>query len=786
MLRTIFITLAVLVVLIVGAVVALPFVIPTSVIVDRLTAQVETSTGRSFAVEGPVEVSLWPRLTVQVNDVEMGNVPNGQSSYLAQLERLDLDMAIIPLFSGSIEIDRFQLVGLDLALEQLADGTGNWMLGDDPAADPDSATADSSGSDAGGSDGLNNLQLGTFEIVDGRVSYSDLVTGARQVVDDINVTVELASLTSTLSLAGEAVYRGETVTLDVVLDTPASAMDDGSATFDMALSAPALSFTFNGGSDALTSFLLDGALTLETDLSDLAAWLDEVPADLPIDQVALQGTFAGADDGIELSDMRLTADEIVAEGLVGISTLGDVPLISARLGVGPLNLDRFLPPEDTNATAREAPAAGSTGWSDAPIDLSSLRDINLDVVANTDTITVHGVTLGPSQTVLLLQDGRLELQVADTALFGGTVSSALMLDGSASMPTLSLQSTATGIDAEPVLAQFAGTDRFAGTGNLELSVRSSGSTQRQMIGNLLGQAQFLFRDGSVRGINIAGLLRDPASVLRGGASGGPQQETDFAEFGASFSITDGIAQTSDITMLAPLFRVAGAGDIDLPERYINLLLDPRIAATIEGQGGQQEVAGIEIPVIVEGPFDAISFRPDMERLFRSMASDPAAMRQTIEQLRASFGVDGVGELDALLGGLDGAGVPGLDALLGGAGDGAAGTLTDVIGGALGGDGGGTAADQAIQGVLGNALGRGEAGSDVGGTAAEQAIQGVLGNVLGGQQPAQTPSPSLQAPAPTPEPSPAPAPTQLIEGLLGGGGNGGSSAPANPLGGLLRN
>lgn len=753
MLRTILITLVVLVVVVVGAVVALPFVLPTGLIVERVATQVEENTGRSFTVDGPVEVSLWPRLTVQVGDVAIGNAPAGQAPHLARLDRLDLDMALLPLLSGAVEIERFELVGLDLALEQLPDGTGNWMLGGGPTGADGPGPGDRP---RGEREPLQDISLGTFQVVDGRIRYTDLAAGRTELVEDINVAINLADVAAPLRVTGDAAYRGEEVVLDIALTSLASVMATGTATLDVTATAPALSLRFDGQAEELAAMVMEGALSLETDLSDLSAWLgeDRIPGDLPIDRVALEGQVAGSRGGVQLSDMRLTADDIVTEGLIEISTQAAVPQIYARLGVGALNLDRFLPPEQAEPGGADAEAAGPTEWSDSPLDLTGLSAVDLNVVANTDTITIRGVALGPTQVALILTGGELELRWSDTAVFDGTVAGTIGVNAASSVPRLAVQATATGIQAEPVLVQFAATDRFAGTGNLDLAVRTTGASQRQMIDNLLGQARFLFRDGSVRGINIAGMLRDPSTVLSGSGPG-PQQETDFAEFGASFNIVDGVAQTDDITMLAPLFRVSGAGDVDLPQRRVDLLLDPRLAATIEGQGGRQDVAGLEIPVIVEGPFEAIRFRPDVERLFRSMANDPEAMRQTIEQLRSSFGVEGAGEFDSLLGSLEGAGVPGLGSVLGGGGlsGGASGTITDVIEGVTGGDAGGAPAP-AIQGVLEGALGGGQAAPDAD----------------AGSDPA------------------TPAPAQLIEGILGGGSGDGSGggAPANPLRGLLGN
>ena len=95
--------------------------------------------------------------------------------------------------------------------------------------------------------------------------------------------------------------------------------------------------------------------------------------------------------------------------------------------------------------------------------------------------------------------------------------------------------------------------------------------------------------------NAASAFLDPAA--------GEARKTDFAELAGTFKITDGVLANDDMRLRAPALRVDGSGRVNLPKRTINYRIEPKAAATLEGQGGQRDVAGLLVPVIIKGPWD---------------------------------------------------------------------------------------------------------------------------------------------------------------------------------------
>jgi AsmA protein len=218
----------------------------------------------------------------------------------------------------------------------------------------------------------------------------------------------------------------------------------------------------------------------------------------------------------------------------------------------------------------------------------------------------------------------------EIALYGGRGSGQLdvkVVDGT---PRISEQFRLEGLQALPFLRDAADFERLEGTASAEVSLKTRGRSQRELVQNLRGEGQATFADGAIVGINLAEMVRNVTSAFQGG--GGAARKTDFAELSGTFRVRNGILTNDDLWLQAPVLRVAGSGQLDLPQRTVDYRVVPKAATTLKGQGGEREVAGLLVPVIVRGPWDDLSFTPDLGDLARRALEDPEAVREQIEQL----------------------------------------------------------------------------------------------------------------------------------------------------------
>jgi AsmA protein len=174
-----------------------------------------------------------------------------------------------------------------------------------------------------------------------------------------------------------------------------------------------------------------------------------------------------------------------------------------------------------------------------------------------------------------------------------------------------------------------------------MDVNAAGKTVNGMKQSLAGTARLQLRDGAIKGINIAEVLRKAKTALssqQAKAQAAETQKTDFSELSASFAIKNGVAHNEDLDVKAPLFRISGKGDIDIAHSKIDYVTKAAVVATTKGQGGKdlEQLAGLTVPVHLTGPLDNMKYDVDYSAVARDVAK--SKIGETIkERLGQSLG-----------------------------------------------------------------------------------------------------------------------------------------------------
>lgn len=452
----------------------------------------------------------------------------------------------------------------------------------------------------------------------------------------------------------------------------------GLAIPDMPLAPVQTLHLIAGGPDRSIRMTLDGGY-------------DGVPVSLSANVAGIHGVAADAPITV-----RLEADAVpVAARFDGQVTPADPPVITAALDIARLDLDALLPAPPANPGGDAGGDAGGDGaarpapdgWSRAPLELSVLSSIHAAIDLSGQDIRYRGLPITDLAAVVTIADGRADVDVTDMRVSEGKVEAQVIVDATDARARITAETRVIDVQARPVLAAFADMDRLSGRTRFSAEVETSGASQAELVAGLNGAGQLAFYDGVIEGINLAQTLRDIGSLGLG--SGEPGRKTDFSELSGSFTIIDGRLFNRDLKMLAPLVRLSGAGQVDLPPRTLDYDAEAKLVASLEGQGGSDSLAGLPIPISVEGPWHDVRYGIQWDSMFAGLADDPARLADLPAGLReaaAKFGVD--------------LPIPGL----GGEGDaGAAGTaiLNDLLPGVVGNRGqGGAGAPGGEGGILG--------------------------------------------------------------------------------------
>ena len=174
-------TLSLVLILLIAVVVAVATMDPDNY-KGWIADKVKQDTGRTLVVNGSINLTWYPWLGLEVNDLTLGNAPGFGKEPFFHTDFAKFRVKLIPLFHQQYLVDTIQFHGTVINLAKNKDGVTNWadLTGAQPQQQKRAFP-------------LTSLILGGVDIKDARFTWSDASSGSRTQLDKINLKVgELA------------------------------------------------------------------------------------------------------------------------------------------------------------------------------------------------------------------------------------------------------------------------------------------------------------------------------------------------------------------------------------------------------------------------------------------------------------------------------------------------------------------------------------------------------------------------------------------------------------------
>jgi len=671
---------AFLVVLVVIAAIVLPLVIDPNDYKEEIAAEVAKHTGRTLNIEGDLALSVFPWLGLDIGPAQLSNAAGFDDPYMARMKTVQVRVKLLPLLKKQLEVDTVRVNGLELNLARDKDGRTNWAdLSGEPAAEG-KTSAEAEGSDKAG-DGLAGLAIGGIEVVDARLTWDDRMTGARYEVTDLAFTTGVIepdrafdldlnfrvssvqpAIEGRFHLKGNVLLAAGLRAVDVTaasvdLDAAGAAVPGDQVSVSLSsdlfvdldaqtLSLPNLVLETLGlsisGTVAGSGIMSDdpqfsGALAVAQfspreviDKLGLAPVATRDPAVLSQATVSLD--WAASPKFLAASSLNLLLDDTRIDGTARVDSFAK-PAIRFALMVDRIDIDRYLPPESGGETAGQ-PAAGEAagGAGGVPLPLDALRSLNLDGKLEIGKLTAFNLKSSDVVLQVKANNGLLRLNPLGASLYAGQYSGDITLDARKDTPRFSIDEKVSGVQAGPLLQDLSGQDRVQGKADVTARLTGSGVSADAIKQTLNGTTSFSFTEGTVKGVNIAALIRKAQAKLKGQLA--PQEQpnqTDFSVMQGSARVTNGLVSNDDLLLQSPLLRISGKGQVSLPAETIDYTLTTKLVGSLEGQGGKslKELKGVSIPVRVGGTFSKPTYAPDVGGALKEAAK--ARVEEKVEE-----------------------------------------------------------------------------------------------------------------------------------------------------------
>lgn len=389
--RTTLIVLAGLIAVVAAAVAVLLLVFDLNDYKSEIEARLEAATGRQVTVGGDISFALVPEIALSIENVTVAGAPSGSGAPFLQLPRVLASVALGPLASLEVAIQRVRLVRPAIVLESGGDGPASWEI--------------AAGGDGGGASAMS-VSIARVDLEQARIEWRD---GTRRLAfERVDLRLDAGGRDGPFDLRASFLHAGHPWRLDAEIgriSRPQLAVNALLASGEEASVKIAGAVTMAAGGAAFA-----GQVEAEAAHAGLPLTLAGVAADAGAGPpLAADASLSLSTSGVALSDLALRLGESQATGAASFAPRQGGTL---ALAFNHLDLDALLPL--LAAVAGDGNDAGGEPAAALPADL------RLDAELSADAVIWRGAPLRRAHLELALADGSWRLERAEALLPGGT------------------------------------------------------------------------------------------------------------------------------------------------------------------------------------------------------------------------------------------------------------------------------------------------------------------------------------------------------------------------------
>lgn len=547
-------------------------------------------TGREVAIDGDLDVNIlsW-KPSAEVNGLRIGNPAWAGKGRMAEIQRIDVQVELLPLLRGQVILPRLEVTKPNLVLIRDAQGRANWSFKkNEPKGEP-----------------FRMPPIRHFRIEDGRLRFTD--ARRRLTLDAKMEATERQGRTGRgFVLAGDGSINGAPFSLDVTGGPLLNVRPNHPYPFDADVRAGATRITAKGAIPKpfdLGRFTAD-VTARGADLSDLYDLTGVALPNTP--PYRLAGKLSRDNEVWKVAGLGGRVGDSDMSGVLSVDTGGERPFLRGDLKSKLLDFDDLAaifggaPRSGAGETASETQkavgrqlAAQRRLLPDATLNIPRIRAMDADVKYSAASIRAPNFPLRGAMVRVKLDNGLL---VADPLRFDlpqGNIAGVARLDARKNVPVSAIDLRLSRARLEQLIPTGSG-GATPLTGGLVGRVKLSGpgASVREAAANADGEAMLVVPGGEVReafaellGVNVVkglGLLLSK-----------DQSKTDVRCAVAHFQARDGVLRSDRIIFDTEPVLGVGEGTIDLRTE--------RMSLRIAGKPKEARLIRLMAPVTVNGP-----------------------------------------------------------------------------------------------------------------------------------------------------------------------------------------
>lgn len=552
--------------------------------------RVSASTGRTFAINGDLQIHLALRPRIIANGVVMGNAAWASDPNMAKIERLDFKIDLPKLLAGRLHFPEIALSEPHLSLEVAKDGKANWVFTEEDQGKPaefpkiDALTIDR------GSARYRDPRINT----DLAVEMSTRPGSGKEPESMVDVTGKgrYKGMATTIKGSGGALLslRDDNhpypIQANVVMGTTRARVD-GVLIDPLHLKGEQLNFTLEGGDLALL-YPIVGVPIPPTPQYKLTGSLDHKGDVWTFRK--FKGTVGRSDLAGDFSVDRGKRPQLIVANLssknLEMADLGG--FIGAKRGERPSD----VPPPPDKVLPNE------------PFSLEKVRAANADVRFRGERIVTENTPLEKMDAHLIVKDGKVTLAPLDFTVAGGNLVTRIEMDARQQRIATHADITAKGLHLDRLFPDSRFSAASAGTMGGRTKLDGTGNSVAQILGSANGEAALLMDGGAISELllRLSNLdIANAIAVMIGG-----DKQIPIRCLVGNFKAVEGDFKVNALLLETDKVNITGDGNVNFADEALNL----RLAARSKGFS----LVSLRGPIGITGTFKNPTLRPDMGKV----------------------------------------------------------------------------------------------------------------------------------------------------------------------------
>jgi hypothetical protein len=552
---------------------------------EPVSRRVSALTGRSFAIQGDLDVrlSLWPRIVA--HDVVLGNAPWSTDPVMAEVKRIDFRIDLLKLLVGRIDLPELTVSRPRVVLEINRSGAANWVFKE--------------GAQAGAGPGVS---IGRLAIDEGSATFrdahrTDLALTLRTLAGDA------AASTFGVALTGKGLYKGLPLALSA-RGGALLALRQANQPYPIEASGTVGSTHFRVDGMLLDPLRLKGEqLNFSIAGSDLALLFPLIGVPLPpTGPYKLAGFLDHAGDVWTFRRFKGTLGQSDLAGDFSVDRGKRPQKLTASLVSRTLVLQDLAGFIGAKVEGRPGTAARKTFLAAEPFEVDKLMAADVDVKFRGDRVVTASLPLDNMNAHLVISGGKVKLAPLDFGVAGGNLVSVIEMDGRQPRMATRAQITAKALRLDKMFPKSRLAASDTGTLGGRATLAGNGNSLAQMLASADGEAAVIMEGGSVGELALRMSNLDIANSLLL-MLGGDKQVSVRCMVGI-FNASAGKFNVKTLVMDTAKVNMTGTGHVDFTDESLHLSL----ASKSKGFS----LASLRGPIAVTGSFLQPVLRPQLQ------------------------------------------------------------------------------------------------------------------------------------------------------------------------------